>query len=202
MSDPVRIAATLRDSERPYVRRVWPFEFSTWREHLKRLDAQTRRARFFGPVKDEFIDAYVDKAYGRNAIVYGAFVDGTMRAAGELQFLPEAWPPMAEAAFSVEPGWQDEGIGTLLLSRVITAARNRGVTTIIMHCQLDNARMRHLAEKHEADLKFEEGSITGRLLQPWPDAVSWLEESLNEAQGVLAAVFRWHSQPPQTSLTR
>ena len=87
MSNPARIAATLRDSERPYVRRVWPFEFSTWREHLKRLDAQTRRARFFGPVKDEFIDAYVDKAYGRNAIVYGAFVDGTMRAAGELQRL-------------------------------------------------------------------------------------------------------------------
>ncbi|MGE4247085.1 MAG: GNAT family N-acetyltransferase [Parvibaculaceae bacterium] len=202
MSNPTSLRALPRRPDRPVIRRVWPFEFSSWREHLKRLDPQTRRARFFGPVRDEFIDSYVDKAHARGAIVYGAFVGGCMRAAGELQFTPDAWLPTAEAAFSVETGWQDEGIGSMLLSRVILAARNRGVTSITMHCQLDNARMRRVAAKYGAELKFEEGSITGRLLQPWPDAVSWLEESFNETQGVLAAVFRWPPQPPQTSLTR
>jgi len=184
------------------IHRVWPVDYASWRAHLKRLDPASRRQRFFGAVSDAFLDAYVDRAHGQEAIVYGAFADGVMRAASELRLLSDAWPRAAEAALSVEAKWQDEGIGTALLGRAIMAARNRGIARVTMICQRDNARMRHLAVKYEADLSFEEGSVTGLVLQPWPDAVSLLEEMMRETQGVLTAVLRWPGQPPHTSLTR
>lgn len=184
------------------IHRVWPLHFADWRAHLKRLEPQSRRQRFFGAVSDAFLDSYVDRAQGDGAIVYGAFTDGAMRASSELRLIRGRWPLAAEAALSVEADWQDEGIGTALLGRAITAARNRGIVSITMLCQRENARMRHLAEKYEAELSFEEGGVTGLVAQPWPDALSILEESLRETQGLLAAVLRWPVQPPQTSLTR
>jgi GNAT superfamily N-acetyltransferase len=184
------------------IHRLWPPDYASWRAHLKRLDPQSRRQRFFGAVSDAFLDSYVDRAHGDGALVYGAFVEGVMRAASELRLVRRAWPMEAEAALSVERDWQDEGIGTALLGRAITAARNRGIVKIAMICQRENARMRHLAEKYEADLTFEEGGVTGLVVQPWPDPLSLLEESMREAQGLLTAVFRWPAQPPQTSLTR
>ncbi len=184
------------------IRRLWPADFPAWRAHLKRLDPASRRQRFFGSVSEAFLDSYVDNAHGQGALVYGAFVDGVVRAVGELRIVSHAWPRSAEAALSVEAEWQDSGIGSALLGRLITAARNRGIAKIVMLCQLENVRMRHLAEKHEAELKFEEGSVTGLVVQPWPDALSWLEESMHEAHGILVDLFRWPAQPPQTSLTR
>lgn len=184
------------------IRHLWPADYAAWRAHLKRLDPVSRRQRFFGPVSDAFLDSFVDRAHGQGALVYGAFVDGIMRAAGELRIVSHVWPRSAEAALSVEAAWQDSGIGSALLGRLITAARNRGIAKIVMLCQLENARMRHLAEKHEAELRFEEGGDTGLLVQPWPDALSWLEESMHEAHGVLVDLLRWPGQPPQTSLTR
>ena len=54
----------------------------------------------------------------------------------------------AEAAFSVERDWQDQGIGDALITRVIAAAQNRGVNRLDMICLPENRKMQHLAVKH------------------------------------------------------
>lgn len=83
-------------------------------QHLLRLDGKSRRSRFGVPVKDEFIRTYAGRIIGVDALVFGAFHDGRLRAIGELRGLVQAWPHEAEIAVSVEPEWQGEGIGGAL----------------------------------------------------------------------------------------
>ena len=42
------------------VRRLWAGETELYRQHLLRLDAESRRNRFGGAVSDEFIERYAE----------------------------------------------------------------------------------------------------------------------------------------------
>ncbi len=101
------------------------------------------------------------------AIVCGAFVDGQLRGLVELRGLFQSWPSTAEAAFSVEPDWQNIGIGDALFERMFAMARNRGVRTIQMICLRENSRMRHLAAKHDARLHFNQDATEAILHLLW-----------------------------------
>src|SRR5262249_20035529 len=90
------------------VRKLWIGETAKYRDHLLRLDAQSRRNRFSGGVSDEFIRNYVDLTPGLDAVVHGFFVGDTMRGAAELRPLGARFPREAEAAFSVEKDWQSQ----------------------------------------------------------------------------------------------
>ncbi len=84
------------------IRKLWIGETEKYREHLLRLDPESRHNRFAGAVADEFICNYVDLTGGLDAIVHGLFVGGVMRGAAELRPLGLRLPRQAEAAFSVE----------------------------------------------------------------------------------------------------
>ena len=58
----------------------------------------------------------------------------------------------AEAAFSVEPGFQERGIATELMGNIIRAARNRGVHLLFMNCLAENGKMQAIARKYDAEL--------------------------------------------------
>ena len=94
------------------IRKLWPTESDKFRDHLLRLDKETRRLRFAHGVSDSFVADYADRMSDMGGIVYGYFVDGEMRAAAELRKLGDVWGHEAEAAFSVERSYQDAGIGT------------------------------------------------------------------------------------------
>lgn len=177
--------------ERLLIRRLWPRDEGIFRDHLRRLDPRSRRARFGGAVGGDFLDRYAGAALSLEGLIYGGFVDGKLRAAGELRSLGDVRPRSAEAAFSVEHAYQDSGVGTALMGRVITAARNRGFRTIYMLCLADNGRMRRLAQKHGADLQLEGESVAGTITQTGPTPVSLLEEMVHDAQGFVTAVLRW-----------
>src|SRR5262245_21770145 len=83
------------------IRKLWIGEADQYRDHLKRLDAQSRHSRFGGGVADEFIERYVETTLGLNTVMHGYFVDGVLRGAGELRPLGPAFAREAEAAFSI-----------------------------------------------------------------------------------------------------
>ncbi|WP_246479679.1 GNAT family N-acetyltransferase [Kaustia mangrovi] len=177
--------------DKALIRKLWPGDVELFREHLKRLDPESRRMRFGGAVSDIFIDDYADTACRLNSVIHGCFVDGVLRAAAELRPVLESWPLQAEAAFSVETPFQDSGLGTELMHRTIVAARNRGINTIYMICLRENGRMRHIAQKHKADLRFEDDEIAGTVDAPYPTYFTLMEEFMGDAQGFVTAVLNW-----------
>ena len=84
------------------IRKLWIGEAARYRDHLLRLDQDSRHSRFGGGVSDDFIRNYVTTTFGLGAVVHGFFVDGTLRGAAELRPLGRAFAREAEAAFSIE----------------------------------------------------------------------------------------------------
>jgi GNAT superfamily N-acetyltransferase len=123
------------------------------------------------------------------SIVYGFTLDGGVRAAAELRRLGDAWGEEAEAAFSVEKAYQDQGIGTELMGRVVRAARNRGIRRLYMSCLAENSKMQAIARKHEADLRFEYGEVVGEIMPATPNYFSILAEAAEDRVGFMIAVL-------------
>jgi len=174
----------------PAIRRLWPADIADFRAHLLRLDQASRNMRFGGTVTDSFVSEYADTLARPDAVVFGAFADGRLVAVAEPRMLFDAGGASAEAAFSVEESYQDKGIGDALMSRLIAAAQNRGIRSVYMMCLAGNARMRHLARKHDAEIEFDEGEVRGTVRHAWPDMASLTEEVLGEAFGFTRALLR------------
>ncbi len=173
------------------LRKLWIGDLAALRAHLKRLDPEARRLRFGGVTPDAFIDAYVDTAFRLDATIFGIFIDGEIRASAELRGIFAGSSPDAEAAFAVETDWQDQGLGSELMDRILTAAQNRGVARLHMICLTENTRMRHIAGKFGARLTFADGEVAGEVTPPGPTPLSLLDEFVHDAQGFVTAVFNW-----------
>jgi hypothetical protein len=110
MQEPLTESATIR--------RLWEADRELLRDHLLRLDVQSRHDRFNGGASDEFLDRYADHCFTPGDVIFGAFVDGELRGAGELRPIDpkEARPPFlaapgrAEAAFSIERAYRRRGL--------------------------------------------------------------------------------------------
>jgi GNAT superfamily N-acetyltransferase len=154
-----------------------------------RLDKDSRRMRFGMAVDDRFITDYAGRADHMQSVIYGYFVNGQMRAAAELRMIGDGWSLEAEAAFSVERAYQDSGVGTDLLGRVILAARNRGVHRLYMNCLSENRKMQRIARKYEAELHFDHGEVVGQVKTPGPTPASLWSEAVDDGNGFVMAVL-------------
>jgi GNAT superfamily N-acetyltransferase len=174
------------------VRKLWIGETDAYRDHLLRLDRDSRHTRFSGAVSDEFIARHAATATGLGVVVYGFFVDGVLRGAAELRRngsgLGSLLSDQGEAAFSIEQEWQSHGVGTVLLERTLLSARNRGIKHLRMDCLADNRRMQQLARKFEADLSFDFGSVVGEVDPPQSTALSLMREAIDDANDVAHGV--------------
>lgn len=171
------------------IRKLWIVEADVYRDHLLRLDPDSRHSRFGGAVSDEFIRNYVGSTYPLNAIMHGFFVDGVLRGAAELRPLGPALTREAEAALSIEAPWQSHGVGSALLGRTLLAARNRGIRSLHMACLSNNKRMQELARKFAAELSFDFGSVIGEVAAPRPTPLSVLREAVADGHGFATAVL-------------
>jgi RimJ/RimL family protein N-acetyltransferase len=172
-----------RTAGKGVIRRLWPTERDLFREHLLRLDAVTRHQRFGTAVNDAFLDNYATTTFGVGGLVYAHLVDGRVRGAAELRGLDDIVAQTGEAAFSVETRWRRRGVGTELFGRLITAARNRGIRTLYLTCLPENAAMRRLAAKFEADLVGGYADIEGAIATGGPTPFTILDEALDNAKG-------------------
>lgn len=171
------------------VRKLWPHEATKFRDHLLRLDKASRRLRFAHGVSDSFIEDYAARMSEYGSVVFAYIEEGEVRAAAELKKLGDQWGREAEAAFSVEAPYQDQGIGTELMGRVIRTARNRGVRLLYMSCLAENAKMQAIARKHDAALAFEYGEVVGQIIPDEANYFSLLAEAVDDRVGFMLAVF-------------
>jgi RimJ/RimL family protein N-acetyltransferase len=154
------------------IRQLRPSDLPRFREHLLRLDAESRRDRFNGPSSDYFLSEYAERSFRTGAIVVGYVAGDRVLGAAELHERPEEREPTAEIAFSVERELQHRGIGSLLFQRLIGHARALGYTRLRVTTHPQNHAMKHLASRFDARLIFVDGETVGQIeLDPLPEPV-------------------------------
>ena len=138
-------------------------ELPLLRDHLLRLDHQSRHDRFHGFMDDSFIERYAEKCANDGTLVIAYLEDGVVRGAAELH-PPETSPDLQpEIAFSVEAGSRRQGVGSLLFRKLIEEARAKGYRTLRITTGAQNDAMRTLANKFGAHLTFRYGESTGTI---------------------------------------
>jgi GNAT superfamily N-acetyltransferase len=171
-----------------HVRKLWPTDKTAFREHLLRLDFETRRKRFAMAASDHFIERYAATCFRLDSIIHGYFVGGTLRGVGELRLL-DTTSTQAEAAFSVETDWQGTGVGTDLMEHTLLTARNRGVSKVFMNCLASNRSMQRMARSAGAELEYESGEVVGLVLPAHASPTSLVREVVWDSEGWATAVF-------------
>jgi GNAT superfamily N-acetyltransferase len=169
------------------------------RDHLLRLDPEDRRLRFCGAVGDAFVEAYSQTALATGDVALGYFIDGKLRALGELRHQGDLWHRAAEAAVTVERTWQNQGIGTTLLRELVELAQNRSIRTLHLFCLTDNDKMRHVAAKLGGTLNIAEGEVAAEIAPPYPTCWSLIDEAIVDGQSMLHA---WWGETPQAAPRR
>ena len=171
------------------IRKLWSTESSKLRDHLLRLDKQSRRLRFAHAVSDQFIEDYVARVPVMGCVIHAYLEDDEVRAVAELRRLGDSWSDEAEAAFSVEHDWQNRGIGSELMGRVICSARNRGVSRLMMGCLAENTKILAIARKHHAKLSFEQGEVLGEIAPCAATYATLVEEAVGDRLAFIMAVL-------------
>jgi Sortase and related acyltransferases len=144
------------------IRRLSPADASLFLQHLHELEFDDFRDRFNGVVNDAWLRGYIDRSLA-GAIVLGAFDGDHLVAVAELHRQDGERRGIAESAFSVASAWRRKGIGTLLITALLEAARENGVHTVIVETGPQNVPMRELARKFGADMHIEDNMSVGRI---------------------------------------
>ena len=144
-------------------RQLRPSDLANFREHLLRLDAESRRDRFNGVTDDIFVASYAARCFSDGATVIGYVANGEVHGAAELHERADLDPPTAEIAFSVEHHLQHKGIGSQLFRRLIGHALALGYERLRVTTHPNNQAMKALARKFDAKLTFLDGETVGSI---------------------------------------
>ena len=138
-------------------------ELPLLRDHLLRLDRESRHDRFHGFMDDSFVERYAEKCANDGTLIIAYLEDGVVRGAAELH-PPEISPDsLPEIAFSVEASLRRQGVGSLLFRKLIEEARAKGYRFLRITTGAQNEAMRTLANKFGAHLTFRYGESTGTI---------------------------------------
>jgi GNAT superfamily N-acetyltransferase len=144
-------------------------ELPLLRDHLLRLDPESRHARFHGFIDDSFIERYAAKCADDGTVIIAYIEGGVVRGAAELHPPDQSPQSLPEIAFSVEASVRRQGVGSILFKRLIAEARSRAYRTLRITTGARNQAMRALAHKFGAHLTFQHGESTGTIaLRPQP----------------------------------
>jgi hypothetical protein len=138
-------------------------ELPLLRDHLMRLDAESRRDRFNGHMYDEFIEHYAAKCADDGTIIIAYMENGIIRGAAELHPPGQSDDGVPEIAFSVEACVRRQGVGSILFKRLLSEARWKGYRRLRVTTGAGNEAMRALASKFGAHLVFRHGESTGTI---------------------------------------
>src|SRR6202140_4482834 len=138
-------------------------ELPLLRDHLLRLDRESRHDRFHGFMDDGFIERYAAKCASDGTIIIAYLEDGVVRGAAELHPPDQSPDALPEIAFSVEACVRRQGVGSILFKKVIAEARSKGYHSLRITTGAQNQAMRALANKFGAHLTFRHGESTGTI---------------------------------------
>lgn len=145
------------------IRQLRPSDFSLFRDHLLRLDADSRRDRFNGMADDALLADYAERCFREGTTVVGYVEGERVLGAAELHERTGEAQPTGEIAFSVEKERQHQGIGGRLFARLLLHALGLGYAQLRVTTHPNNAAMKALARRFNADLTFEEGETVGTI---------------------------------------
>lgn len=173
----------------PVIRKIMPTELPQYRAHLLRLDHADRYARFTGTLSDEAVERHCTAIDWGRTVILGAFEDGVLHGAIELCSDRVLWPEQAEFGISIESALQGKGVGSTLVRRILTVARNRGIRHVHMMCLPENVRMRALARRFGGRLALDGGEITSMFELPPPNQFSIALEALEDGAGAFNSIL-------------
>ena len=116
------------------IRVLGPTAIEDYHAHLLRLDRMSR----FPSADDHSIDTHCLGLVAAGAILIGAFVKGVMRAAAEI--VPDRTARRAEAAITVEDGFEQRGFERELTAQIIEQARRYHLSDVFVHEQTTSRR--------------------------------------------------------------
>lgn len=155
-----REEATLSDGTPVTLRLVRPEDKTLLREGFARLSPTSRYLRFFA-AKRELTDAELVRLTeldGVDQLALGAVwarPDGNPEGLGVARFARDAGvPDVADAAVTVADAAQGKGLGTLLLTHLAEAARERGISRFAAEFLATNAAVRQLIEEACPDARL------------------------------------------------
>ena len=143
------------------IRQLRPSDLPRFRDHLLRLDSESRRDRFNGAIDDNFLTNYAERCFAEGATVIGYVEGDEVLGAAELHERADLSEPTGEIAFSVERALQHRGIGRRLFERLIGNALGLGYTRLLVTTHPNNDAMKALARRFNAALTFQDGETVG-----------------------------------------
>jgi GNAT superfamily N-acetyltransferase len=138
-------------------------ELPLLRDHLLRLDPESRHDRFNGFLDESFIERYAARCAADGTIIVAYMENGMVRGAAELHPPEQSEDFVPEIAFSVEACVRRQGVGSVLFRRLLSEARWRGYQRLRVTTGAQNQAMRALASKFGAHLVFRHGESTGTI---------------------------------------
>lgn len=146
-------------------------ELPLLRDHLLRLDSESRHDRFNGFLDDGFIERYAARCAKDGTLIVAFMESGAVRGAAELHPPQQSEDGLPEVAFSVEKCVRRQGVGSILFKRLIAEAQWKGHRRLRITTGAENHAMRALAAKFGARLVFRRGESTGTIdVPPQPQA--------------------------------
>lgn len=169
------------EKDHPLIRRLWQADGPAYRDHLLRLDLETRRDRFASMLSDGAVAAYARRAIVAEGCIFGAFIGGELRGVAELRPGGDGGEREAEAAFSVEKPYRRRGVGTALFDRLSLTARNRRIRRVQVRCLPHNRAMQALARKMGAEVRRNGYDAEGYITLDLPTPFSFWRETIDQA---------------------
>ncbi|WP_237056395.1 GNAT family N-acetyltransferase [Microbulbifer sediminum] len=121
------------------------------REFITNLSPESRHFRFLGGVgkpSQQMLERLTDIDHDQREAFVATIKrdDGQDREIGVSRYVLEAGGKAAECAVVVADEWQMQGLGTLLLDRLIESARARGIEHLYSIDSAANNRLRRVAQ--------------------------------------------------------
>jgi GNAT superfamily N-acetyltransferase len=140
---------SLADGRRALIRPMNPSDADAERAFIAALSPEARRNRFqeqFAVPSETLVNQLVDVDHVNDeAFVALSEESQHTEIVGVSRYAVGSNPQQCEIAVTVLDAWQDLGLGTVLMRRLIDAARDRGITRMVSLDFAENQRMTHLA---------------------------------------------------------
>jgi hypothetical protein len=132
------------------IRVLGPTGIEDHHAHLLRLDPATRDLRLTTGTDERGIDGHCLRLIGLQAVLIGAYCEGTLRAG--LEIIPDRTAREAEAIFTAETGFCTSAIARMLIARMFDEARRYRLTHIALRGFDDLDLINRIAEAHVVDV--------------------------------------------------
>jgi len=149
------------------LRPIRPEDEPMQEEMFKTFSDETKRFRFFGPIKEshELLAHYTQIDYDREiAIIAELTEEGRKKMAGVVRLITDPYNETAEYAIVIGDPWQRQGLGTIMTRYILEIARNRGIKRVYAYLLEDNANMLDLFLKFKFTHQKEEDMYRVELL--------------------------------------